>query len=165
MDRLEYSTDRDALLVIRAGRAQDAASIRGLVLRARLNPVNLQWRRFVVAEDCRTGALAGIGQVRVHGDGAQELASIVVAPGYRHRGIGRAIVRTLMSRTEGALFLFCRAEMGSYYARLGFEEVDIPQLPGSLARMLHVARLYTGLAKRLGFAPARVIAMRRAPVA
>jgi N-acetylglutamate synthase-like GNAT family acetyltransferase len=60
---------------IRPARAEDRATITAMVRGARLNPMDLQWSRFLVAED-ETG-IVGVGQIRPY-PGASELASLVV---------------------------------------------------------------------------------------
>lgn len=157
-----------ARLLLRAAQPQDQRAIRSLVRRARLNPLNLRWDHFLVVEDMCAGILAGVGQIRPHRDGAQELASLVVHPGYQGRGIGRALVHTLISRAAynaarpARLYLFCRAEMEPYYVQFGFTKVDASQLPGSLAWMLRAGQFFSRLASAVRVRPVEVIAMRRA---
>ena len=50
-----------------------------------------QWPNFVVAED--GGTIVGIGQVKTHGDGSRELASIAVIPARQSQGIGGRLSR------------------------------------------------------------------------
>ena len=57
----------------------DAAGIRRMVRGERLNPFSLDWRRFIVAED-ENGSVVACVQVKPHGDGSRELASLVVLP-------------------------------------------------------------------------------------
>jgi N-acetylglutamate synthase-like GNAT family acetyltransferase len=72
--------------VIRRARAADQADITTLVREARLNPRGLHWSRFLVADD--DGRIVGVAQLRLHSDGARELASLVVKPEYRGQGFG-----------------------------------------------------------------------------
>ena len=60
---------------IRPARAEDQATITAMVRGAHLNPMDLRWSRFLVAEDER--GIVGVGQIRPH-PGAPELASLVV---------------------------------------------------------------------------------------
>lgn len=127
---------------IRPATAGDQRAIRAWVWSARLNPVNLRWRNFVVAEVA--GQMAGIGQLRPHADGSLELASLVVAPAFRRHGIGSRIVRALLAGQQGPIYLFCEGKLQPYYARLGFDPIQAAELPPALARMY---RLATGLAR------------------
>ena len=47
---------------------------------ARINPMDLKWANFVVAVDDESGAIVGTGQIKQHGDGSYELASIATVP-------------------------------------------------------------------------------------
>ena len=47
---------------IRPATAKDGETIKALVRMARINPRNLDWRRFIVAEE--NGRVVGIGQVK-----------------------------------------------------------------------------------------------------
>ncbi len=84
--------------VIRAARAADQATIVGLVRAARLDPSNLHWPNFVVAE--ADGQIVGCGQIRPD-PGLRELGSMVVIKPYRQRGVGAAIVRALQACLSG----------------------------------------------------------------
>jgi amino-acid N-acetyltransferase len=70
---------------IRPATAGDQAEIGRLVRQARLNPRALDWRAFVIAE--ADDNPVGVAQVRRHPDGSRELASLVVVPAHRERGI------------------------------------------------------------------------------
>ena len=59
-------TDRP---LIRAATEADAEAIRDLIHTAELNPRDLDWRRFLVADD--GGAVVACAQVRVHGRGTR----------------------------------------------------------------------------------------------
>ncbi|MCJ7676356.1 MAG: hypothetical protein MUO35_01375 [Anaerolineales bacterium] len=59
-------------LRMRTAAAPDQPVIRGLIRRVRINPMGLDWHRFVVIED-QGGGIVACGQVKPHGDGAREL--------------------------------------------------------------------------------------------
>lgn len=105
---------------IRKAKPGEARALRRLVRGARLNPLGLDWRRFVVAVD-DDGEVLACGQVRLHRGGWRELASIVVHPEWQGRGLGSVIVRTLLAEESPPLWLFCRRELGAFYSRFGFE--------------------------------------------
>src|SRR5690348_16699724 len=90
---------------IREATEADQATIRAIIREAQLNPMNLDWPRFLVAED--GGQVVGIGQVKPHSDGSRELASIAVIPSRQRGGIGRQLIRALLAREAGPLYLVC----------------------------------------------------------
>jgi hypothetical protein len=49
---------------IRPTRAKERWTIRRIVWCARINPFDLDWRRFLVAEE--NGNIVGVGQVKLH---------------------------------------------------------------------------------------------------
>src|SRR5213594_481541 len=107
---------------IRLAVSTDQRTIRALVRSAGINPMNLAWPNFLVAEE--DGAVVGIGQVKTHGDGSRELASMVVVPERRGQGIGRALIESLIDRyPHEVLHLTCRRELGVYYERFGFRRL------------------------------------------
>jgi N-acetylglutamate synthase-like GNAT family acetyltransferase len=92
----------------------------------------------MVAEE--DDAVIGIGQIKRHWDGTPELASLVVAEDHRGQGVGSALVRALLERHtanhgEEHVYLFCLAQLGAYYGRLGFRIVSRQTLPWPLAVM------------------------------
>lgn len=107
---------------IRAATPEDMPVIRAMVWRERLDPTQLHWRHFCVAEDERTGAIVACGQLRPFWR-AQELGSLVVEPAWRGRGVGQAMVRYLAACATRPLFLECAESLASFYAQCGFERV------------------------------------------
>jgi len=144
--------------LIRPAAPADQRAIRAWVWQARLNPVNLRWRNFVVAEV--EGQIAGIGQLRRHADGSLELASLVVAPAHRGRGIGSQIVRALLAGQQGPIYLFCENELQPYYTRLGFQPVQPADLPPALARMRRMATWLMRVASAISRREMGIVAMR-----
>lgn len=115
---------------LRRAMAADQEAIVALIRAARLNPFNLDWRRFVLAVE--GGRVVGTGQVKRHRDGARELASIAVAPDCRGRGIGGAIVATFIALEPPPLYLYCAEYNESYYLRFGFRPLASAEMPRSL---------------------------------
>ena len=100
----------------------DATAIRALIHLVGINPMSLDWRRFVVAI-AQDGSLIGCGQIKPHRDGSDELASIAVHPDWRERGVATAIIEYLLNDRQGELYLTCRAGMGPFYEKFGFQSV------------------------------------------
>jgi N-acetylglutamate synthase-like GNAT family acetyltransferase len=85
---------------LRRARQPDAPAIRRLIRQVGINPLGLDWRRFLIAVDAG-GQLVGCGQVKPHADGSLELASIAVQPAWR--GFARAALQPLrVSPVEAA---------------------------------------------------------------
>ena len=115
-------------LTIRPATEGDQPTIRRLIREVRLPRMNLHWPNFVVAEE--DGAVVGVGQVKSHGDGSRELASIAVVPRRQGEGIGTEVIKTLLAREAGVvLHLSCRRELEGYYERFGFRRVGQPGYP------------------------------------
>ena len=102
--------------------------------------MSLDWPNFVIAEE--DGDIVGVGQVKTHGDGSRELASIVVVPGRQGDGIGSAVVRTLMARNPSTVLnLTCRREMEGYYERFGFRRLNRADYPPYFGRLVPIVNL------------------------
>jgi N-acetylglutamate synthase-like GNAT family acetyltransferase len=146
-------------VVIREATEADQATIRAIIRAAQLNPMGLDWPRFLVAED--GGQIVGIGQVKPHGDGSHELASIAVVPGRRGGGIGRQIIRALLARETGPLYLVCMDDHETYYQQFGFRRVAAAALPPTFRRLYGLGRVVTAIAIRLARRSGYMIAMYR----
>ncbi len=136
------------LYSLRPAFQSDFPAIRSLIFRVVINPTGLDWRRFWIAVD-ESGSLVACGQVKPHGDGSRELASIAVVPGWRGKGLSRAIIERLLNEHPGRLYLTCRAHLGSFYQRFGFQTAKENDLPAYFRRIRRFARLAkkTGLFK------------------
>jgi N-acetylglutamate synthase-like GNAT family acetyltransferase len=143
-------------LTIRPATQADQEMIRRLIKEAGINRMSLNWPNFIVAEDA--GAIVGIGQVKTHGDGSRELASIAVIPARQSQGIGGAIIETLLARESGVVHLTCRSQLQGYYERFGFKRLDPAEFPRYFKRMVPVINL---VARRFGI---EILVMRRDPV-
>ena len=140
-------------ITIRPATEADQATIRRIVKEANINPMSLHWPTFVVAED--DDAIVGVGQVKVHGDGSRELASIAVEPARQSQGIGTAIIKTLLARESGVLHLTCRYQLQGYYERFDFRRLEPAEFPPYFRRMVPVFNTIGRLFK------VRIIVMRR----
>lgn len=117
----------------------DSSAIRTLVHQAQINPLDLDWPRFIVAVS-PDGELVGCGQVKTHRDGSRELASIVVAPAFRNQGIARAIIEHLSGSHPGTLYLTCRSSLGPFYEKLGYRIIQQEEMPRYFRRISHLFR-------------------------
>ena len=127
--------------ILRPAQESDGARIRELVHVARINPMGLDWQRFIVAV-ASEGEVIGCGQVKPHRDGSRELASLVVAPGWRGRGVARAILEALIEPYSGTLYLTCRASLGPLYEKFGFRQIAASEMTPFFRRLSHLARLF-----------------------
>lgn len=108
----------------------DRSAVIDLVRAARINPTGLAWERFWVIEDA--GTIVATGQLKPHGDGSLELASLAVVPSYQDRRLGSALIYALLAYSSQPPFLICRRELGGYYRRYGFVELPLAQAPRHL---------------------------------
>ena len=140
-------------LTIRPATLTDQETIRLLIKEAHINRMSLHWPNFLVAED--GGAIVGVGQVKTHGDGSRELASIAVIPARQSQGIGGAIIKALLARELGIVHLTCRAQLQGYYERFGFRRLEPPEFPLYFRRMIPFINV---VARLVG---TRILVMRR----
>jgi N-acetylglutamate synthase-like GNAT family acetyltransferase len=140
---------------LQAATSAQQAEIKTLVRAAQINPMGLDWRRFVVAVD-GNGRIIGCGQLKPHDDGSLELASIVVAPGWQGQGVARAVIEHLLATSPRPLWLTCMSVLVPFYARFGFREVTTPaEIPPYFRRVSRVFRLLARLS------PARALSVMR----
>lgn len=124
---------------LRPATQADFPTIRLLIRSVQINPIGLDWRRFIVAVT-PNGALIGCGQVKPHRDGSRELASIAVLPGWRGQGVARAIIERLVAAHPGPLYLTCRSSLGAFYERFGFRTIELAEMPPYFRRISRLAK-------------------------
>ena len=139
---------------IRKATKQDSAFIRQLIWRVGINPLGLDWRRFVVAVH-EHGVRIGCTQIKVHKDGSRELASVAVLPLYRHQRVAEAMIRYILEDHNPPIYLTCRSSLVSFYERFGFLEIADPEIMPSYFRM--VKRVFKRLEKRKWVEPLAVM--------
>jgi N-acetylglutamate synthase-like GNAT family acetyltransferase len=131
-------------ITIRPATENDQLAIRRLIAEVRLPRMNLQWPNFMVAEE--DGEMVGMGQVKSHGDGSRELASIAILPTRQGQHIGTAVIKALLAREAGVvLHLSCRRELEGYYERFGFRRLERAAYPPFLRRMHSLVDPIAGL--------------------
>jgi N-acetylglutamate synthase-like GNAT family acetyltransferase len=128
-----------SLMRLRSATQADQPTIIRIVRDAQINPLDLDWRRFVVAED--DGRVVGVGQTKSHSDGSRELASIAVIPERRGQGIGGEIIRHLLAKENGDVYLTCRSQLEAYYTRFGFRRIERDAMTPYFRRITRVAGL------------------------
>ena len=144
---------------IRPAREQDQAAITAMIRQARLNPANLHWSRFVVAE--RDRRIVGVAQVRRHSDGAHELASLAVEPSARGHQVATRLVDALLRDQAAAVYTLIDRPFVGHFRRWGFAEIVPRQLPRSVRRVYRTGRVVTTVAAILVRRRIRIVPLRR----
>lgn len=135
------------MTTIRPARESDSARIRDLIHSTGINPLGLDWKRFLVAVDEHDNMI-GCGQLKPHGQDLLELASIAVYPEQRGRGIARAIIEHLLKNSPRPLYLMCESSLGPLYERFGFRAISYEEMPRYFQRISKLAGLAATLARR-----------------
>ena len=130
--------------VLRPALETDFPVIRQLINSVRINPTGLDWRRFIVAETPE-GQFAGCGQLKPHGDGSVELASLAVVQSMRGQGLASVIIHRLASEAPRPLYLTCRSPLGAFYEKFGFRIVEREQMPRYFKRLSYIAGFVNSL--------------------
>lgn len=127
-------------VTVREARATDFPAIHTLIYRVGINPLGLNWRRFLVAESPQ-GEFIGCGQLKPHGDGSLELASLAVVPAWRGRGVARQLILALMAKAPHPLYLTCLGHLQPFYEKFGFRVLTPEEMPPYFWRLSRLARL------------------------
>jgi len=128
---------------IRPAGPGDQQTIVSLIHLAKLNPRNLQWENFLVAED--NGKIVGVRQVKVHAQGTREVASGFVLPEYRNQGISALLMNELLARERRPLYSMIDQKWLRYYEQFGFQRVAADQLPSDFRKEYWIGRIITSL--------------------
>jgi amino-acid N-acetyltransferase len=129
---------------IRPATASDSAAIRQLIHDVRIYPIGLDWQRFLLAVTPE-GELIGCGQIKPHGDGTRELASIAVVPAWRGRGVARTLIERLLADHPRVLYLTCMASNGPLYEKFGFRSIGPDEMPPYFRRLARLASTFRAL--------------------
>jgi N-acetylglutamate synthase-like GNAT family acetyltransferase len=131
---------------LRPARETEAGTIKDLIHSVGINPLELDWRRFLVAVDAQDQVIA-VGQIKPHGKDIQELASIAVIPDYRGQGLARAIIEHLLKDSPRPLYLTCLSSMEPLYEKFGFHAIPYKEMPRYYQRITKLAGLINIVAK------------------
>ncbi len=123
---------------IRKARESESRQIKELIRLVGINPMELDWKRFVVAVDSQN-RIIGTGQIKPHGKEILELASIAVHPDSRGRGVARAIIEHLLKDSPRPLYLTCLSSMESLYQKFGFVTLSQETMPRYYRRLSKLA--------------------------
>jgi len=137
----------------------DQATIVSFIRQAKINPRNLHWENFLVAEE--NGQVIGIRQVKVHPQGTREIASGFVLPEYRRRGISARLMEELFARETGTLYTMIDEKWAPYYEQFGFQRVAMNQLPSDFRKEYRVGKVITSLISLFRKNKVRIIPMKR----
>lgn len=132
---------------LRRAERSDAPAIRRLIWQVHINPLALDWQRFTLAVDA-DGRMLACAQIKPHGDGTRELASLAVLPGWRGKGLARALIGHFQQQAGPPLYLTCRSALEPFYSRFDFRALEDADLPPYFARLQRMANLLSWLARR-----------------
>jgi N-acetylglutamate synthase-like GNAT family acetyltransferase len=132
---------------LRPAQESGSAQIKELINLVGINPMGLDWKRFVVAVNAQD-EMIGCGQLKPHGEDILELASLAVFPEHRGKGVARAIIEYLLKKSPRPLYLMCESSNGPLYEKFGFRVIEYDEMPRYFQRMSRLAGLVTKLARR-----------------
>ena len=129
-----------ANFTLRKASESDFAFIKQLVKDSNINPFGLSWERFIVAESA--GEFVGCGQLKPHGDGSVELASLAVLPKYRGQGVAVLLINHLIATGPRPLYLTCRSELRSFYEKYNFRVLATDEMTPYFRRLYRFASIF-----------------------
>jgi len=144
----------DKSISLRPAVETDFREIKKLILKARINPTKLDWRRFIVAVSKRAlsrdemSELIGCIQLKPVAGDLLELSSLVVRPDFRGQGIARKLIEHILFAAPRPLYLICRSGLEIFYEKFGFRTLDPDETPGYYLRLQRMMRTLTQLTKR-----------------
>lgn len=138
------------LYTIRPARAEDQPGIKALIREAGINPLGIYWPRFLVAADGAENLIA-CGQVKTHGDGSRELASLAVTRSWRRRGVAGSMIRALQNENPPPLWLTCMDDLVPFYQPFGFQRIkSTAGMPPYFRRAARFFNIYLALTRHEG---------------
>ena len=146
-------------ITIRAATQADQPTILSMIREAKINPGNLHWEHFRIAEE--DGKIVGIRQVKVHKEGTREVASGFVLPEYRRRGISAQLMKEILGREKCDLYLMCAKRRKNYYEPFGFRDAKLSELPPDFLREYLIGKIVTTLISIVTLRNLNIIPMKR----
>lgn len=131
---------------VRPALQSESPHIKHLIHEGGINPMGLDWRRFLVAVE-ENGQVIGCGQLKPHGQDILELASIAVTPNYQKQGVAREIIEMLLEQSPRPLYLMCIEHNGPMYEKFGFRAIELDEMPRYFQRMRKLFDLSKALRK------------------
>lgn len=132
---------------LRPARETDAVAIKNLIREVGINPMSLDWRRFVVAVDAQERVI-GTGQIKPHQKGKiLELASIAVVEEHRGEGLARATIEHLLKDSPRPLYLTCRSRLEPFYQKFGFQTISYDEMPRYYQRISRLVQVIAVVAR------------------
>ena len=130
--------------ILRRATADEQGVIAGMIRTERLNIFGIKWENFIVAVDVN-GGIVGCGQLKPHHD-CVELASLVVVPAWRGRGVARALVKQLHRNAGTIVWLMCAQRLTPFYHQFGYTQItDSKQMPATFRRIHIFAKPFNWL--------------------
>jgi len=101
----------------------------GVILPRSDDEVATNIRSYILAEE--EGALAGYGALHLHSPRLAEIRSLIVAPEYRGRSIGKGIVQTALeeAKTMGVQEVLVLTYLPEFFTKMGFREIAKESIP------------------------------------
>ena len=144
---------------IRPAVDSDQSTIVEFIHQAKINPRNLHWEHFLIAEE--DGKIVGIRQVKIHKQGTREVASGFVLPEYRRQGISAQLMNAILAKESGPLYLMCRDRRTYYYEPFGFRQLEVNELPPDFRKEYRIGRIVTTLLSMFSKDKVRIVPMKR----
>ena len=132
---------------LRPARESESGQIKALIHSVGINPMGLDWKRFVVVVNDKD-EIIGCGQLKPHGKEILELASIAVVPEQRGKGIARAVIEHLLKDSLRPLYLTCISSTGPLYEKFGFVALAEDEMPRYYRRLRKLAVALIHLSSR-----------------
>jgi len=133
---------------LRPARETESAAIKHLIRSVGINPMDLDWRRFVVAVDEQEQVIA-TGQIKPHQKGKiLELASIAVVEQHRGEGLARAIIEHLLKDSPRPMYLTCRSRLQPFYQKFGFRTLSYEEMPRFYQRLSKLAGVFITITRQ-----------------
>ncbi|MCX6059389.1 MAG: GNAT family N-acetyltransferase [Chloroflexi bacterium] len=125
---------------LRPALESESAQIKDLINLVGINPMGLDWKRFLVAVN-DNGQVIACGQIKPHGQDIRELASIAVDPAHQGKSVARALMQQLLSVTTRPVYLMCISKMENFYIKFGFKTIPYGSMPRYFQRISNIFRI------------------------